>query len=441
MVLDPATITRLLGCIEANTLILLCGAGLSIPAPSNLMSAVSVSRDCYDKYSPVAVLPPAIRDDVDAIAGHFHKRGEFATVFLGLVPWNELVGEPNAGHAAAADLLICGAVRAILSANFDPLIEQWANGKKIALQGALDGLEATSFGDTPAPLLKVHGCLVRKRNETLWTHEQLGDPSVRTRITSCSQWLAINLPGKDLVVVGFWTDWGYLGSVLADAINTQPFNSVTVIDPEADAVLQAKAPDLWARLTGAGIPFQHIAASGSDALEDLRVGFGKVWCRRFMDRADALLQAEGKRLSAATRATFDMMSCDELYDFRRDGEGVPYDRAATTKRPVAESGPAALLHALLIQAGAARQGAWHVQRGQRVRVVHGSGQVLSSVRQRYREPPALPEADVIVCAGSVDPRVPGALIASGSGKSIMRPARGGRSRWITMEEARMEFVL
>src|ERR1700722_17359385 len=193
MVLDADTTDRLLGCIEANTLILLCGAGLSIPSPSNLMSAVSVSRACYDKYSPVSVLPSALRDDVDAIAGHFHKRGEFSTVFLGLVPWNELVGEPNAGHAAAADLLISGAVRAILSANFDPLIEQWPNGKKIALQGALDGLEATSFQDTPAPLLKFHGCLVRKRNETLWTHEQLNEQSVKARVPSCSHWLEVTL--------------------------------------------------------------------------------------------------------------------------------------------------------------------------------------------------------------------------------------------------------
>lgn len=439
MALDPPTLNRLLGSIEANSLILLCGAGLSIPAPSNLMSAVRVSQSCYDKYLPVYPLPAALRDDVDALAGHFHGRGEFVTVFLGLVPWNDLVGEPNAGHAAAADFLICGAAGAVLSANFDPMIEQWANGRKIALRGALDGQEAVNFKDTPAPLLKFHGCLARERSETLWTQAQLIEPDVIARVNSCSQWMQLILPGKDLLVVGFWTDWGYLNSVLAGAMNTRPFNSVTVIDPLNDATLQAKAPDLWARLTVAGVRFQHIMASGNEALEDLRVGFSKVWGRRFLDLAEPLLQAEGKALSPATKNIFDALPCDDLYNFRRDGEGVPYNRSATTKRPAAEAGPAALFHALLVQAGATRHGAWYIHGGQRIRILHGSGQVLSSVRERYKEPPVLSEADIIVCAGAVDPAVPGALISSGSGKSIMRPAHGGRSRWMTLQEARREL--
>jgi hypothetical protein len=65
---------HLLGSIEANRLVLFCGAGLSIPQPSNLMSAVSVSRFCYDKYQSIAALPPNLRDDVDLLAGHFSRR-------------------------------------------------------------------------------------------------------------------------------------------------------------------------------------------------------------------------------------------------------------------------------------------------------------------------------------------------------------------------------
>jgi hypothetical protein len=41
MIFDDETLTRLLGNIDANQLVLLCGAGLSIPSPSDLMSAVS----------------------------------------------------------------------------------------------------------------------------------------------------------------------------------------------------------------------------------------------------------------------------------------------------------------------------------------------------------------------------------------------------------------
>src|ERR1700722_16179089 len=57
MALNEATRTRLMGSLEANRLVLPCGAGLSIPAPSGLMSAVQVSRRCYDKYESITALP------------------------------------------------------------------------------------------------------------------------------------------------------------------------------------------------------------------------------------------------------------------------------------------------------------------------------------------------------------------------------------------------
>src|SRR5271156_5265565 len=90
-------LTRLLGSIEAGNLVVLCGAGLSIPEPSNLMSAVRVSRACYDKWFETEQLPRNMRDDVDAL--------------------------------------------------------------------------------------------------------------VQARVASCSQWMNLHLPGKDLLIVGFWTDW------------------------------------------------------------------------------------------------------------------------------------------------------------------------------------------------------------------------------------------
>lgn len=124
-IFDYPTLVRLLGSIEAGHLVVLCGAGLSIPFPSGLMSAVRVARVCYDKWLPTAALPEALRDDIDGLAGHFHAQGMFKSVFISvLVPWDELVGEPNNGHAAIADLLVCRAAHAALSANFDPLIEQ-----------------------------------------------------------------------------------------------------------------------------------------------------------------------------------------------------------------------------------------------------------------------------------------------------------------------------
>ena len=31
----------------------------------------------------------------------------------------------------------------------------------------------------------------------------------------------LNLPGRHLVVVGFWTDWGYLNDVLTEALTIE----------------------------------------------------------------------------------------------------------------------------------------------------------------------------------------------------------------------------
>jgi hypothetical protein len=81
------------------------------------------------------------------------------------------------------------------------------------------------------------------------------------------------LPGKDLLVIGFWTDWGYLNDVLAKALTAGGFNSVTVVDPTCSAALQTKAPALWKNLTNGTTHFQHIQASGSDALAELQIAF------------------------------------------------------------------------------------------------------------------------------------------------------------------------
>jgi hypothetical protein len=72
---DP-TGTRLLGSIEANRLVLLCGAGLSMPPPSSLMSAARVGEVCYDRYEPTKTLPAAMRGKIDELAGHFYSTGD-----------------------------------------------------------------------------------------------------------------------------------------------------------------------------------------------------------------------------------------------------------------------------------------------------------------------------------------------------------------------------
>lgn len=437
MILPADTVTRLLGSVEANHLVLLCGAGLSMPAPSNLMSAVRVSRVCYDKYKPVMELPAPIRDRIDQVAGHFHANGEFDGLFIGsLVPWNDLVGEPNAGHAAVSDLLISRAVDAVLSANFDPLIEQWASSRKIAMQGALSGQEAMEFKKDANPLVKFHGCMVRGRKETLWTDAQLADPEIAKRVKACADWMKLELPGKDLLVVGFWTDWGYLNDVFAEALNTMNFTSVTVVDPETSANLQAKAPALWTTLTTGTPVFRHIQESGTDALEEFRVAFSKTWLKKFYALGEPLLAAGRPYVAIDPN-----MGVDDLYDCRRDCEGVPYSRAAQMKEPAPYAAQASFFHHLLLQAGATRDGPWFKYDGKRVRIVQGAGRDLKSIQEEHKEPPAADHPDIVVCVGAVDLAVPGNLISPGVGSSIVRPSGGVGARWMTETQARGELAI
>lgn len=436
MALSAALTTRLLDAIETDSLVFLCGAGLSIPSPSYLPSAETVSEICYDKRRPIEVLDPTWRHNVDLLAGYFYAKGDF-DIFIHLVPWHELVGPPNKGHAAIADLLISRGGHAALSANFDSMIERWAEGHRVAMQGALTGQEAVEFTSTTNPLIKFHGCMLRARQETLWTQGQLGEPSVDARIQSCSQWMNLHLPGKHLVVVGFWSDWGYLNNVLANAFSISNARSVTVIDPSSAVSLQTKAPTLWAKLNGLSDMFEHVQTSGADALEELRTAYSKTWARRFYELSNRLLH--GASVAATVPGPFDGLSCEELYDLRRDAEGLDYTRAARRREPSPSAGLAAYVFARLLSAGARNLGAWLTYGGQSIRIVNGAGQGLNDKQGEYKEPPSITQSDIVVCAGAIDLGVPAKLKATGRGASTVRPSPGGRARWLTLEQAQMEL--
>jgi hypothetical protein len=436
VIFSEATRTRLLGSIEASRLVLLCGAGLSIPSPSGLLSAVRVAQVCYDRYEPTKTLPPCMRDRIDEIAGHFYSTGEFESLFVGrLVPWNDLVGQPNAGHAAVADLLITKGAVCALSANFDTLIEQWASAKKIAMRGALDGHEATAFATEISPLIKFHGCLMRNREQTIWTQNQTREPAIADRIATCSEWMKLNLPGKDILVVGFWTDWGYLNEVIAKALAVRGFGSVTVVDPLSAAALETKAPQLWKSLSDATAHFEHVQASGGEALTELRTAFSKVWLKKFYQLGRPLLEQEGKPYAAIDPD----MASDDLYASRCDAESRPSNSAALTKEPAKDTAQAAFFHHLLVQAAAIRIGSWYDYAGMCIRVIQGAGEALNTVRERHSEPPAAAQPDIVVCAGAVDIPLPGKILGSGTGASVVRPAPGGAARWLTLDDARGEF--
>jgi hypothetical protein len=439
LVLDHVVRTKLLSAIEAQNLIVLCGAGLSVSAPSCLKGAVAVAQHCYDQYAPIEVLNPVLRDDLDTLAGHFHGLGTFRNLFINrLVPWGDLAGEPNAGHAAIGDFLLSGAAEAALSANFDVLIEQWCNQHKVAVRGALNGQEAVEFSAEFSPLLKFHGCMNRDREHTLWTQPQLLDPDTQARIASCRAWMDLHLPNRHILVVGFWTDWGYLNAVLDAAIQVGTAASVTVIDPLPTAQLQARAPNLWNVLTQVA-DFTHVPHSANDALDELRVEFSKVWTRKFYALGAPLYAADKGNPCPPALLAAPALPSDELYAIRRDAEGVPANHAARKHSPTPDASVTALAHLLLLDAGAIRTGSTYEILGRSVRVVHGAGQGLAMVQERFKAPPSTTVPDVVICAGAINQGVPAHVVRSGHGASVLRPAAGFGSHWTTLDEARVDL--
>jgi hypothetical protein len=437
----PDILQRVLDSIEAHNLVLLCGAGLSIPGPSELMSAVAVARRVYDDYAPTQVLPAALREDIDQLAGHFLTNHQFEPLFINrLVPWDDLTGQPNEGHAAVGDLLLSRAARAALSANFDPMIEQWSSQRKVQLRGALDGAQATEYADSTSPLLKFHGCMNLDRERTLWTQGQLTLPDIDERVESCKNWMGLNLPRRDLLVVGFWTDWGYFNDVLAAILGGGATNSITVIDPQPAAMLEAKAPTLWATLSASPL-FAHVEASGNEVLPEIRKAYSKVWTRKLYALGAPLYQIEKGIPTPVGGFDAPDLDVEAFYDLRRDSEGIPINRAARQKAPGPSAAQTGLAHLLMSAAADGRQGSWYTKSGQTIRIVHGAGEGLTTVEDRFKEPPTATKADIVICAGAMDQGVPGSIMGKGSPAGIVRPRAGAGSRWITLETAKTELAL
>jgi len=439
MPIDGPLLRQLLGAIEADSLVFLCGAGLSMAPPSNLPSAINVAKSCYDRWVAIEALDPALREDLAALADHFYVQGNFRTGFLRIVPWPDLLGVPNPGHAAIGDFLLTRAAHAALSANFDPLIEYWGRERKADLRGAIDGREAVTFAAGASPLIKFHGCMDRDREHTIWTDKQFAEPLIQDRTNTCTQWINLHLPGRHVVVVGFWSEWGYLNDAMATALQAASASAVTVVDPADSGALAAKAPRLWHNLAALSGAFEHVQMSGADFLNELRQEFSRTWARRFYALGAPLAMATGVTITAPPDS--DAMDAEELYDFRRDAEGVPYAQACTSRTPPPDTAQTALARLALRAAGATNEGAWLRYGPNLIRVVNGAGQGIESIKGKYKEPAVLHAADIVLCAGAIRLGLPARIIPKSRGASIVRGAAASASTWLSFEETKAEVGL
>lgn len=54
---------------------------------------------------------------------------------------------------------------------------------------------------------------------------------IRTRLASLTAWLTANLREKTVLFVGFWTDWAYLGAVLAKSVHAVHIPLIVLASP------------------------------------------------------------------------------------------------------------------------------------------------------------------------------------------------------------------
>lgn len=437
---------EMLASIEGDRLMVFCGAGLSFPAPSNLPSAAQVARQCYDRYRDDlgTMLPADHRDDLEKLSKYFYEHNQLEATLIGLlVRWSDFDTTPNHGHRAVADLLACGAFQTAITTNYDLLVESAA--KALGEPDFRSVVEAGDLnGPTPhAPFLKLHGCAVRSRRQTVWCVEQLSREPLLSRLAAFRTWLEAALQQRDLVFIGFWSDWAYLNRALTDAVvGTEP-RSVTIVAPVDAAALQAKAPALWTWANSGAVSFRHVSESGETFLEELRERFSQHLLTRIIHNSTLDFEhnfggAGGGPAAAAPAAPAPAppadglhgLSADDLYALRRAFDGQPTNAPSRSKRPEPSHSLVGMTHLFLRSKGAVfRSGAYDVA-GKRVRLLSTPGQLLSRAKARFAsEPPTLPVADETVCAGAREDLSPAHIIRPGAAGHIIRGGTGGR--WIT----------
>lgn len=423
--------TRLLEAIAANRLLVLCGAGLSMAAPSNLPSAAVVARTCADAYLARIGTPleADIRTDIARMSLHFRDVGRFENFFISeLVPWAKLKGPPNGGHEAIADLLACGALAGASTTNFDFLVEAAAGQL-----GEPDFRAVVDAGDlaqhTPhRPYLKLHGCEVRNRPSTIWCPEQLADAIVEQRLAQFRAWLAANLGGRDLVFIGFWSDWAYLTELLARHLAAVTPQHVYLVDPATPGELEAKAPQLWAWSHSANITFHHCPESGCDFLDELRRRWSNVYISRLMNDSRVTYTALFGGPPPALPAPPPAADSAALYALRRDLTGTPRTTVVRSNQPDDVDHIAGAIHQRLLERGATYSPHVYQFGGTSVRLVSGRGRLLSQVKAAFdAEPPFAVSPDAVVCAGSIADVSPAHIVRAAGVTTIVRP--GALDNW------------
>jgi NAD-dependent SIR2 family protein deacetylase len=405
--MDQELRDRLLDSIENNRLVLFCGAGLSMAPPSRVPSAVTLARFCKEKYEREigTKLPDNLAADLEAQAEHFAANDQLVQTFIRrLIPREPFRLDPNAGHFAIADFLSSQVVDFVLSTNVDRLVEVAAEdlGEPQAYV-ALDGTEA-NLARAHGPHIKLHGCLHRDEAHTIWCKSQLAKEPVQETITQLRAWIQARLRGRDVVFLGFWSDWAYLNSVFESSVPSIENALIVIVNPSNDADLETKAKNLWDWSARAGITRRIVRESAADFLAELRKLMWINFLNRVLRQSEAaFVQLGGSAQAGRYEIASAALNTDEAYRLRLDACGVPYRKMARQKRPDAYMNKLGVVQLGLLAKGAQLEGNQFVLNQKRIRVLNGQGQLLGAVKGRYAEEPAqFPRVDLMICVGATD---------------------------------------
>ena len=430
----------LLHSIEGNQLVIMCGAGLSMASPSSLPSAANLAETCWHKYRNISGnnLPEEMKFDIEAMAKYFADRNELVSIFIRqLLPWDQFLKSPNLGHKAIADFLLCEAIEFTLSTNLDTLIESAAKslGER-DFRAAFDNQSIYRTDYNYNLLLKLHGCMHIDRERTIWCTDQLSDTIINARIESFKNWITGRLPEHDILIIGFWTDWAYLNSVLIDTLSEIEPRSVILVDPSESSILEEKAPDVLSWGNGSNVNFTHIQDSGDTFLDDLRECFSEQFLKRIISEGESsYIQCFGSPTKDIF--TFDPnYTTDDLYTMRRYFTGVSTNQCVRIKQPSRSHELIGLCHILLIEQGATLEGAIYTLKNESIRIINSGGELLSSVINRFKNE-SMPFYPTSVAVGAVDDPTPHDIIRGKSSANIVRTENSGN--WMTFEDLKTKL--
>ena len=432
-------IDNILDALLADRLALLCGAGLSMAPPSSIPSAAELAARAKQIYDSIhGTERPPLSPSIEAQTQYFFDRNELATVYLRTyIDQNAFAAPPNPGHVAVADLMLIRGITTTVSTNVDTLIELAGNIVFGQIGVGVDRASVASLLPEKSPLLKIHGCWTDPAS-TIWAAGQIQQEPTKTRINECAQWLDTRLADRDLLIVGYWTDWDYLNGVLDSVLQAVTPRRVIVVDPCHTDSFADKAPSLYELGQRAVADFCHVRASGAVFLDKLRATFSRTFIRRILHSGKTAYSGTVGTEPADAWLEPPLVETETLWRIRRDLEGCKPNEPATKRRPEDEP----LLGMLLLQLqarGATPDGNYWKLDGHTIRVIRAANYPLHEVESMFcRETPPAVAPDFTVAVGAESFSLP-PTIARGSGNGTV--TRGPAAKWLSRQEAITEFNL